>query len=196
MLASWKQRVEGTRAKEHHKQPLRSTLTGTGTGRAGLHQVMEHVVKSSSSACTWKHRSHLHNTTCRPPGYSAGSITRRQLYGFWEQSLRYGGISPWVSARWRAAAEHVISCSISALKKLFRLTDEWNSCEKQVSCCLSPPSCKEMGISVHHIKGTLDPVWSIPPPNYYTLKGLIFWYSQVKRAKSISGKVRKNCTSL
>lgn len=32
VLASWKQRAEVTRAKEHHKQPLRSTLTGTGTG--------------------------------------------------------------------------------------------------------------------------------------------------------------------
>lgn len=87
----------------------------------------------------------------------------------------------------------VIPCCGSAQSKLFRQADESKSCEKQMSHCSSPPACEEAGISVLYIKETLDPMWSIPPPNYYELKDLNFCeVSQVKRGKNISGKVRKS----
>lgn len=87
--------------------------------------------------------------------------------------------------------EHcVIPCCGSAQS---RHADESKSCEKQMSRCSSPPACEEAGISVLCIKETLDPMWSIPPPNYYELKDLNFCeVSQVKRGKNISGKVRKS----
>lgn len=61
-----------------------------------------------------------------------------------------GDRATWDNTRWRAAAQYVVTCCLSAQSKLFRLTEEWNSSEKQMSYCLSPPACKEAGISVHY----------------------------------------------
>lgn len=202
MLSSSRQ-TEETRAEEHHlwgASPLRSTTfeeDGWPSEQAWEGHICARWWSTGQRfwAC-WAHGSPGLTSAMQFTALLLTVLAQRQLCCFGRGDLctvPCPGGDTWVSSRWRAAAECVIPCCASAQSKLFRHADEWKSCEKQMSHCLNPPACKEAGISVHYIKETLDPMWSIPPPNYYTLKDLNFWeVSQVKRGKNISGKVRKS----